>query len=330
MERRQFIGAAAGGLLSAPLAAFAQPRGKFYRIGWLDLGAPPSGNSPTLDAFQRGLRDLGWIEGQNIAIEPRYAGDDNARLAAMAAELVGLKVDVIVTITTPAALAAKKATALIPIVMAGSSDPVELGLVESLARPGGNVTGVTNNPGEGFTQKLIQLLKEAAPRVSRVALLWGGSQARGEANLLTAIQGDARALGITVLNAEAREPNEVPAALDAILRQRPDGLYATPSSTNAQQRKLIVDFALANRLPSIFGDSRFVSAGGLMSYWVDWLELRRHSATYVDKILKGAKPADLPVEQPSKFELVVNAKTAKALGIAIPQSVLQRVDEVIQ
>ncbi len=178
--------------------------------------------------------------------------------------------------------------------------------------------------------KLTQLLKEAAPKVSRVALLWGGPTALGEAGALTELQAAAPILGITILSAEARERSEVAAALAAILQQRADGLCVTPSSTNTGQRKLIVDFALANRLPSIFADSRWVSPGGLMSYGIDWLELRRHSAVYVDKILRGAKPADLPVEQPTKFELVINLKTAKALGLAIPQPLLLRANEVIQ
>jgi putative ABC transport system substrate-binding protein len=332
MDRRQFIGAVAGGLLSTPLAVDAQQPGKVYRIGWLDLGAPPSSGrgNRVLDAFRLGLRELGWIEGRSIAIDERYANEDSARLAAAAAELVGLRVDVIVTITTPAALAAKKTTALVPIVMAGSSRPVELGLVASLAHPGGNVTGVTNNPGGGILQKLLQLLKEAAPRVSRVALLWAGSSALGEENALAQLQAAAPALGITVLSAEADGPKDIPAALAAILQQRADGLFVTPNSTNTGQRQLIVDFALANRLPAIFADSRWASDGGLMSYGIDWIELRRHSATYVDKILKGAKPADLPVEQPTKFELVINLKTAKAIGLTIPQSLLARADEVIQ
>ena len=329
MDRRTFV-VAATAIAVVPGATVAQQTGKSYRIGWLDLGTRPSTTSPPLEAFRRGLSELGWIEGRNLAIETRYADDDNARLAAVTAELVGLRVDVIVTITTPAALAAKKATGLIPIVMAGSSDPVELGLVKSLARPGENVTGLTNNPGAGFTQKLTQLLKEAAPKVSRVALLWGASTAVGEARALTELQATAPILGITVLSAEAREPSEVPVALAAILQQRADGLYVTPSSTNTGQQKLILDFALANRLPSIFADSRWVSPGGLMSYGIDWLELRRHSAIYVDKILRGAKPADLPVEQPTKFELVINLKTAKALGLTIPQPLLLRANEVIQ
>ena len=265
-----------------------------------------------------------------MAIETRYADDDSARLAVVTAELVALKVDVIVTITTPAAIAAKNATQSIPIVMAGSSSPVELGLVESLARPGHNVTGVTNNPGGGFNQKVLQLFKEAVPDVSRVALLWAGADARGESGFLTELRAAAAALGITVLSAEAREPNQVPVALAAVLQQRPDGLFVTPNSVNTGQQKLIVDFALAKRLPAIFVDSRWVTSGGLMSYGIDWLELRRHTAIYVDKILRGVRPADLPVEQPTKFELVINLKTAKSLGLTIPQTLLVRADEVIQ
>jgi len=341
LSRRRFcwtlagvLGALSGGPLVTPLL-HAQRAERVYRIGWLDLGVPgvpPSTTSGSLEAFRRGLGELGWSEGRNVIIETRYANDDRVRLAAAAAELVALRVDVIVTITTPAALAAKKATAAIPIVMAGSSNPVEVGLVKSLARPGENVTGVTNNPGagSGFTQKLLQLLKEAVPTSSRVALLWGGSTALGEDRALAEAQAAARALGITVLSAEAHQPSEVPVALAAILQQRADGLYVTPSSTNTRQLKLIVDFALANRLPSMFMDSRWVSSGGLMSYGIDWLELRRHCASYVDKILRGAKPADLPVEQPTKFDLVINLNHAKALGPEVPPMLLARADEVIE
>jgi len=336
MDRRTFIGVVSFASYAAALAALAQNSVNIRRIGWLDLGAPPSGpleafrRSGPLEAFRRGLRELGWIEGRNVAIETRYADDDSARLAVVTAELVALKVDVIVTITTPAAIAAKNATQSIPIVMAGSSSPVELGLVESLARPGHNVTGVTNNPGGGFNQKVLQLFKEAVPNVSRVALLWAGADARGESGFLTELRAAAVALGITVLSAEAREPNQVPVALATVLQQRPDGLFVTPNSVNTGQRKLIVDFALAKRLPAIFVDSRWVTSGGLMSYGIDWLELRRHTAIYVDKILRGVRPADLPVEQPTKFELVINLKTAKSLGLTIPQTLLVRADEVIQ
>jgi putative ABC transport system substrate-binding protein len=330
MNRRTFVGALSFASFAAAPAAPAQQGVNVRRIGWLDLGAPPSTTSGPLEAFRRGIRELGWTEGQNVVIERRYANDDSARLAVVAAELVASRVDVIVTITTPAAIAAKNATQSIPIVMAGSSSPLELGLVESLARPGNNVTGLTNNPGAGFNQKVVQLLKEAVPKVSRVALLWGGVNALGESDALTELRAAAPALGMTVLSAEARKPNEIPVALAALLQERPDGLYVTPSSTNTGQRKLIIDFAQTNRLPSIFADSRWVAAGGLMSYGIDWLELRWHAAIYVDKILRGARPADLPVEQPTKFELVINLRTAKALGLTIPQLLLLRANEVIQ
>ena len=328
MDRRTFIGAVSFASFAAAFTARAQQGVTVRRIGWLDLGAPPATTSESLEAFRRGTRELGWTEGQNVVIETRYANDDSARLAVVAAELVASRVDVIVTITTPAAIAAKNATRSIPIVMAGSTSPVELGLVESLARPGNNVTGLTNNPGAGFNQKVVQLFKEAVPNVSRVGLLWSG--APNESNFLTELRAAAPALGITVLSAEARNPNDVPVALAALLRERPDGLYATPNSTNSGQRKLITDFALTNRLPSIFADSRWVASGGLMSYGIDWLELRRHAAAYVNKILRGARPADLPVEQPTKFALVINLRTAKALGLTIPQSLLLRADDVIQ
>jgi len=328
MNRRTFLEVSSFASFATAHAALAQQGGNVRRIGWLDLGARPATTSGPLEAFRRRLGELGWNEGQNLAIETRYADDDSARLAAFAAELVALRVDVIVTITTPAAIAAKKTTQSIPIVMAGALNPVELGLIESLARPGNNVTGVTNSPGAGFWPKAVQLLKEAVPNVSRVSLLWYGDTV--ESGALTELRAAASTLGITVLSAEARGPNEVPVALAAILRQRPDALYVTPNPANSKQRKLIIDFALANRLPSVFADSRWVVRGGLMSYGLDWLELRRHAAVYVDKILRGAKPAGLPVQQPTKFEFVINLKTAKALGLTIPQTSLMHADEVIE
>jgi len=321
MERRKFIGTLAGSLFAASLDAVGQ-EAKVYRIGWLSLTPPPGG----LVTFRRALNELGWIEGRNIAIETRFADDKPDRLAALATELVELRVDVIVTQTSPAASAAKNATSTIPIVMAGSSYPVERGLVSNLARPGENITGLTNNPGPGFHRKLAQLLKEAAPKVSRMAVLWS----TGEEAVLAEVQAAAPALGITVMDAGARAPEQVPVALGAAAQARADGLLVTPSPLNTGQRKVIVDFAMAHRLPSIYGDKGFVLAGGLMSYWTDWEAVWRQSATYVNKILKGAKPGDLPVEQPSKFELIINMKTAKALGLTIPQSLLLRADEVIQ
>jgi putative ABC transport system substrate-binding protein len=321
MDRRKFIGAIAGCLVGAPLDAADPQATETHRIGWLDSGAVGR-----FDEFRSALGKLGWIEGRNIVIEWRFADNHPERLAALAAELVNLKVAIIVTNTTPAALAAKKATTLIPIVMAGSSSPVERGLVSNLRRPGENITGLTHNPGVGFHQKLVQLLKEAAPRISRVAVLWS----HGEEDELRQVQAVAPSLGLTVVDAGAREPEQVLLALAAAVQARADGLLVTPSPWNWTQRQAIADFAMANRLPSIYGAKGHVRAGGLMSYWTDWEDVRRRSATYVDKILKGEKPGDLPVEQPTKFELVINLRTARALGLTIPPSLLVRADEVIQ
>ncbi|HEY8245461.1 MAG TPA: ABC transporter substrate-binding protein [Casimicrobiaceae bacterium] len=319
MDRRKFIGTLAGGMLAAPVALEAQQARRMYRIGYLSPGQAFTG--PDLDAFRRGLSELGWIERRNIEIISRWSGPTNDRLPELAAELVALGVDVIVTISTPGALAAQRATSSIPIVMTGSSDPVGRGLVASLARPGGNITGLTNNPGAGFFAKKLQLLKEVAPKVSRVALLWNPTNL-GEVGLFDELQAVAPGLGLTMLNTEAREPENVATALSTALRGRADGLYATNSALNISKLRVIVDFAKANGLPSMFEDRRFVSAGGLMSYSTDWLELRRRSASYVDNILRGAKPGELAIEQPQKYELVVNRSTAKALGLAIPQSIL--------
>ena len=324
--RREFIGLCARALFVAPLAGHAQPAGRVYRIGYLSPGDPDGSG---FAAFKMGLSRLGWEEARTFVIEKRWGATKQEGLRALAAELVASEVDVIVTITTPAALAAKQATSTIPIVMAGSSDPVENGLVTSLAHPGGNVTGLTNNPGGEFIRKLIQLLKEAAPAVSRVGVLYD-STTRAEAGTLAAVQAAATAMGMTAVNGDARDAVAIPEVLAAVVRAGANGIYVSPSALNNGQRKLIADFTLANRLPAIFGDKQFVSEGGLMSYWTDWNDLRRRSAAYVDKILKGAKPADLPVEQPTKFELVVNLKTAKTLGLAIPPSLLVRADEVIQ
>jgi putative ABC transport system substrate-binding protein len=319
IDRRVFIGMLARALFAAPLAAHAQLAGKIYRIGYL------SPNNTGVQAFQSGLTRLGWVEGRNFVIEKRFGATTQEGLRALAAELVAIDVDVIVTISTPAALAAKEATSTIPIVMSGSSDPVELGLVASLAHPGGNVTGLTNNPGTGFLGKLIQLLKEAAPAVSRVGVL-RDSNNRAEADTFRAAQAAATAIGMTAVDGDVHDAASIPEVLAAVLRAGANGLYVGPSALNSKQSKLIADFTLANRLPAIFGDKEFVSAGGLMSYWTDWSDLRRRSAAYVNKILKGAKPADLPVEQPTKFELVINANTAKVLGLKIPESLQLRAE----
>jgi putative ABC transport system substrate-binding protein len=311
------------GLLVAPLAVEAQQPGKVYRVGYLAAG------SGVDEAFRQALRSLGYVEGRNLVLEGRFAEGKIERLPALAAELAQRPVDVIVTITTPAALAAKSATPTIPIVMAGSATPVELGLIASLGRPGGNVTGVTNNPGPGFAGKWLQLLKEAAPKISRVVAIHNMSilpDARG----FSEMQAAAPTLALSVLSADVRTPQDFDRAFPAVTRERADALIVAPNTLNGAYTKLIVDFATQHRLPTMFGNGDSVRAGGLMSYWANWEELRRRAARYVDKILKGAKPADLPVEEPSKFKLVINLKTAQALGLTIPQSVLIQADEVIQ
>ena len=312
-------------LLAAPLAAGAQPAGKVFRIGILALNTAAA-YEPDLAAFRQRLRDLGYVDGQNVLIEARFADRAVDRLPTLAAELVRLNVDTIVTITTPAAQAAKKATSTIPIVMAGSADPVKLGLVASLARPGGNITGVTNNPGPGLHVKNLQLLKEAAPTVSRVAVLMTTHEV--EVRSFNAMHAAIPALGVTPISFKV----ENPAAIDlaALTRMHADGLYVFPNAINGSHYRAIFDFAATHQLPAIYGEREAVDAGGLMSYSVNWLELRRHAAVFVDKILKGARPADLPVEDPTKFELVINLKTAKALGLTIPPAVLARADEILQ
>jgi putative ABC transport system substrate-binding protein len=328
MERRRFIEVIAGGLVTAPLAAEAQP-GKVYWIGILSPGSPASGSSALAarQALLQRLHELGWIVGQNLAVEPRYAEGKLDRLPDFAAELVQLKVSVLLAFGTPAAFAAKRATSTIPIVML-AGDPVGTGLVASLGRPGGNVTGLTIEAGLGIGVKRLELLKDAAPKISRVGILWDSSNP-AEQRGRDASLAPARALGLTLLPQDVRTPNDLDGALAALSRARADALMVAENSGNIEQRKLIVSFAEKHRLPTVFGERASVEDGGLMSYGTDFADLLRHAATYIDKILKGAKPADLPVEQPTKFELVINLKTAKALGLTIPPSVLGRADQVI-
>ena len=324
-SRRRFVASLAAGLLASPRCALAQPSPRVYRLGILFLGGS-SGGPGTLDAIRARLGDLGYVEGRNLVIESRYAQGQSERLPALAAELAGLNPDVIMTITTPAAIAAKKTTDRIPIVMAGSADPVGQGLVTSLARPGGNVTGVTNSTGSGFTAKQLQLLKEAAPTVARIAVLMTNFAV--ELRAFDAMRVAGPTLGVTPFPFIVDSPTDIDLA--ALTKLQPDALYVFPNSDNRRHSKAILSYAAANRLPAIYSEREVVEAGGLMSYWTDWISLRRHAADYVDKIFKGAKPADLPVEDPTKFELVINLKTAKALGLTIPQSLLLRADEVIQ
>ena len=313
-------------ILVAPLGSEAQPAGKVYRIGYLSLGSPSDGVSrPLRDT----LRQLGYVEGQNLLIESRFADAKVDQLPGLAADLVRRNVDLIVTIGTPPVQAAKEATATIPIVMAGSADPVEHGFVASLAQPGGNVTGVTHSPGPEISGKGIELLKEAVPTVSRVAVLWDSSIIH-EGRSLENQKVVARKLGVTLLPFDAKTLDELNAALAAIPRERANGLFVFPNFINGKHWQLIRDFAATNRLPTMFQETWWVENGGLMSYYTNWDRLRERAAIFVDRILKGAKPGDLPVEQPTKFDLVVSLKTAKALGLTIPPSVLARADQVIQ
>jgi len=330
IDRRTFLSTLTGGLLAAPLAAEAQQPTKIARIGYLSLHVVP--NHHLLEAFRQGLRDVGYVEGRNVVIEYRDAEGKPERLQALAAELVALKVDVIVTGGgTPPALAAKQATKTIPIVFASAPDPVTDGLVTSLARPGGNVTGSSNlNP--NLVGKCLEQLIQAVPGVSRVAILWqpGFMDERTDKDMLKAADVGARALGVRPQVVEARGPADIDRAFSDMTRARASALTVLPSAMLFTERRRLVDLAAKNRLPAVYAQREFVEAGGLMSYGPSLADLFRRAATYVDKILKGAKPSDLAVQQPTKFELVINLKTAKALGLTIPQSLLQRADQLIE
>jgi len=315
-------------LLVVPLAT-AQHVGHVPRIGYLRPGAVDSQRGQHLrDVFRQGLRELGWVEGQNIAIEDRYAEDRPERYAALAAELVRLPVDVLVGGGNHANHALRHATSTIPIVMAVSSDPVGAGLVASLARPGGNITGLSIQA-EEMGGKRLELLKEAVPQTSRVTVLWNASDS-GKASELHDTQVAAQTLGMTLHTAEVRGPDDFDNAFAAIARERPDALITFSDALTLNHQRQIVDFATQYRLPLISEVREFAEAGGLMTYGASLPALIRRAAYYVDRILKGSKPADLPVERPTKFELVLNLTTAKALGITMPPSLLLLADEVIQ
>ena len=329
LERRTFMALVSGGLLVAPLAAEAQQAAKIARIGYLALN---SGANPHLrEAFRQGLRDLGYVEGRNVVIEYRDAEGKPERLPALATELVALKVDVIVAASTAAALAAKQATRTLPIVFPVVADPVTEALVTSLARPGGNVTGSSNLAPE-LVGKRLEQLTQAVPGVSRVAVLWhpGNLGDLTEKDMLKAAEVAARALGVRLQFFEARGQEDFNRAFLGMTRARAGALTVLASSMFFGERSHLVDLAAKNRLPAVYTSREYVDAGGLMSYGPNQAELYRRAATYVDKILKGAKPGDLPVEQPTKFELIINLKTAKVLGLTIPQPVLGRADQIIE
>jgi len=325
MERRTFMALVSGGLLASPLAANAQP-GKIPRLCFLtfDPGTPQSSR---FDVFFQGLRDLGYVDGQTITIDYLSAGSGQG-FPALATECLRLKADIVVVTTTPAAQAAKNATRTIPIVMHSLGDPVATGLVASLARPGGNVTGTTLMAA-GLAAKRLGLLKEIVPRISRVLVLAYLVDPIA-APQVKELESAAHSLGVKLLVRDIGTADDLPAAFDAGARERADGILTTAESIFVAQRTRVVQLAAQRRLPGMYPYKLMVDAGGLMAYDSYTSDLQRRAATYVHKILKGAKPADLPIEQPAKFELVINLKTAKALGLTIPQSLLTRADEVIQ
>jgi putative ABC transport system substrate-binding protein len=311
--------------LAAAGAAVAQPAAKIYRIGWLHPQPLPK---PWLAGFDQGLREFGYVEGKDLIIERRWGDGNFDRLPVMAADLVRLNVDVLISGNTRALRELQKATRTIPIVMLGSGDPLGAGLVASLARPGANITGLSQLAPE-LSGKRLELLKEVVPSLARVAML-SNPENPSVVIGLQETRAAASVLGLTLQSLDVRKPDEVDPALAVLARDRPDALVLPIDSMIHEQRTRIADFALKHRVPAIGVYREFVDVGGLMIYGASIPDIFRRSVGYIDKILKGAKPADLPVEQPTKYELVVNLKTAKALGLTIPPSVLARADELIQ
>jgi ABC-type uncharacterized transport system substrate-binding protein len=321
MDRRAFLGTLAGGML----AAEAQQPGKVWRVGYLSLA---SGPSPRSEALRQGLRELGYVPGQSIAIEDRWADGDLERARAAAADLARLNVEVIVTGGPQATGAAKEATATIPIVMAVDYDPVGAGFIASLARPGGNITGLSAlNP--ELSGKRLGLLKEIIPRLARVAVLWNPSEPNGE-TYWRETQRAARVMNVHPQSLEVRVPRDLEGAMQAARKGRANAFTVLTDPVTLYHRAQLAELAAKHRLPAIYSERLFVEAGGLMSYGANDREMHRRAALFVDKILKGAKPSELPVEQPTTYELVINLKTARALGLTIPPSLLQRADQVIE
>jgi putative tryptophan/tyrosine transport system substrate-binding protein len=327
MRRREFITLLSGAAAAWPLAAEAQQQAKVPQIGFLG-NSTAALEADLVGPFRDGLRDLGYVEGRNIVIEYRWAEGKYDRFPALIAELVALKVDVIVTAGTPAALAVKNATTSIPLVMVAVGDPVGTGLVASFARPGGNNTGLTSLAPE-LEGKRLELLREVVPKLAYIAVLWNPANAY----MVTTekeVQAAAKVLHMKVLSLGVRTPEELDTALATVLKEQPGALNVLADRLFLHNRARIVDFAAQHRLPGVHAYRELVVAGGLMSYGPSYADMHRRAAIYVDKILKGAKPADLPVQAPTKFELVINLKTAKALGLAVPPTLVALADEVIE
>jgi putative ABC transport system substrate-binding protein len=325
MGRREFVALLGGAVATWPLAARAQQPGKAARIGYLAIRAPMSADEALLQA----LRELNWIEGRNIVIERRFSAGNFDRLREFAAELVRLKVDAIVAVASASTQAAKDATASIPICFVNAGDPVGQGFVMSLARPGGNVTGVSFDASPDITAKQLQLILETVPKASRVAVLWNPTSPFLRSYWSVA-QAAAPALGVVLQSLEVQDASQYETAFKAIGRDRADALVVLSDSFATFHRARIAELAAEHRLPVLYGHRQYVEAGGLMSYGPSLFDVYRRAAAYVDKILKGTRPADLPVEQPTKYELVINLKTAKALGLELPPTLLARADEVIE
>ena len=327
MRRRDFIALLGGAAVSRPLAARAQQPGRVYRIGVLEM-SPAATNADNFDALRKGLRELGYLEGQNLVLDYRSADGRPERFAQLAAELLRLNVDLIVTRGTPAVMAAKNATGTVPIVMAASGEPVGTGVVAGLAHPGGNVTGLSALNTE-LVAKRLELMRETVAGIKRIAFLqnMGNPVAPSQwEEFKTA----APLLGLEAQLLDVRKPADVVRAFDTAIAQRADAILVGNDSVTLTNRWRVVELAAKHRLPAMYNNREFVDAGGLMTYGVSYPDLYRRAAAFVDKIFKGAKPADLPVEQPTKFELVVSLKTAKALGLEVPATVLARADEVIE
>jgi putative ABC transport system substrate-binding protein len=328
-SRRTFLVTLAGGILAVPLAAETQTAGQVYRVGWIapiPVAELISDSNPRFNIFRQEMRRRGYVEGQNLFLEVRFAEARLERISEVVGELVRLNVDVIVAVAAPTVQATQQATRKIPIVMFGVGDPVAAGFVASLAQPGGNITGLSQMSPQ-LSAKRLELLKEAVPGVSRVAVLWNPTNPTN-APQLGDTKAAARALGVQLHSLEVRGPQDLESAFVAATRGRAGALIALDDQFIFTQRMRIVALAAKNRLPAIYGWGTFPEAGGLMSYSPDFLDMYRQAAVFVDKILKGAKPADLPVEQPTKFELMINLKTAKVLGLTIPPSLLLRADQV--
>jgi putative ABC transport system substrate-binding protein len=326
MNRRAAIRRLTTFFLTTASLVHAQQPGKVPRIGYLTTGT--GRNSPNAEALRQGLRDLGYVEGQNIAIEHRSAKGNNDRLTALAAELVRLKVDIIFAASGPPAAAAKKATSTIPIIFVGTVDPVASGLVASLARPGGNVTGFSIGA-PGLYGKRLELLKETIPRLTRVGLLLNPASPSGDV-ILKETRAAGQELGVQIQSLEVQRPNDFESAFAAAIKAQAGALVVAQQAPISLNQKRIVELAAKRRLPAIYADTDWINAGGLMSYGPSYTDLYRRSAVYVDKILKGRLPSDLPVQQPMKYELMINLKTAKALGLTIPPVVLMRAERVVK